>query len=334
MNMQADQWLPIVFIGLMGLSILIYAILDGYDLGVGLLMLNADDHHRDQMIASIGPFWDANETWLVLGVGLLLVAFPAAHGIVLTALYIPVAVMLAGLIMRGVSFEFRVKAQTRYKALWDRLFWLGSLLTALSQGYMLGRYIVGFDSSLAAQLFSLLSAICVAAAYGLIGASWLTMKTTESLQTMAIKWAKVGLGFTMAGLLAVSIVNPLVNDRIFSKWFSWPNALWLSPLPILTILAGAMIARQLKKLPQRDDAGCWIPFAGSATIFVLAFTGLAFSFYPYVVPDQLDIWQAASAAESLTIILWGVVVVLPAILAYTAFSYWVFRGKSTPLKYI
>ena len=141
MNLQSEIWLPIVFIGLMGLSILIYAILDGYDLGVGLLMADANEQHRDQMIASIGPFWDANETWLVLGVGILLVAFPAAHGMVLTSLYTPVAIMLAALILRGVSFEFRVKARARYKTLWDRLFWFGSLVTALCQGYMLGRYI-------------------------------------------------------------------------------------------------------------------------------------------------------------------------------------------------
>jgi len=332
--MNAEFWLPIVFIGLMGLSILIYAILDGYDLGVGILMSTADNPQRDQMIASIGPFWDANETWLVLGVGLLLVAFPAAHGQVLTTLYVPVAVMLAALILRGVSFEFRVKAQARYKSLWDGLFCFGSLLTALSQGYMLGRYIVGFDASLGAQLFSILSAICVTAAYTLIGASWLIMKTVGALQIRAIAWARYTLTLTLAGLLAVSIVNPLVNERIFAKWFSWPNLLLLAPLPLLTMLAALVIHRTLKKLSQANDAGCWIPFAGCLLIFVLAFSGLAFSFYPYVIPDQMDIWQAASAAQSLLVILWGVVVVLPAIIGYTALSYWIFRGKSTPLRYI
>ncbi len=334
MNMQTEHWLPVVFIGLMGLSILIYAILDGYDLGVGLLMADASVAHRDQMIASIGPFWDANETWLVLGVGILLVAFPAAHGMVLTSLYTPVAIMLAALILRGVSFEFRVKARVRYKTLWDRLFWFGSLITALSQGYMLGRYITGFEDSTGAQLFSLLSAVCVTAAYGLIGASWLIMKTSETLQIKAVGWARHGLYFTVAGLLAVSIVNPWVNSRIFDKWFSWPNILLLSPLPLLTAFTAITIHRQLKKLPRAHDAGCWIPFAGSVGIFILAFTGLAFSFYPYVVPDKIDIWQAASASESLMVILWGVIVVLPAILTYTAFSYWIFRGKSTPLQYL
>lgn len=332
--MQAEIWLPIIFIGLMGLSILIYAVLDGYDLGVGLFMLNASETHRDQMIASIGPFWDANETWLVLAVGLLLVAFPVAHGVVLTSLYTPVAVMLAALILRGVSFEFRVKAHARHKNMWDRLFWLGSLLTSLTQGYMLGRYIVGFDNSLAAQLFSITSAICVTAAYALIGASWLIMKTTDSLQRKAVKWARVGLLLTTLGVVAVSIVNPLASDRIFNKWFDFPTVLMLLPLPLLTMVVIAAMHKQLQRLPREDDAGCWIPFAGSLAIFVLAFTGLAYSFYPYVVPDQLTIWQAASAIDSLMVILWGVIVVLPAILGYTAFSYWIFRGKSTPLQYL
>lgn len=334
MTLTADIWLPMVFIGLMGLAILIYAVLDGYDLGVGLFMLNANDTERDQMIASIGPFWDANETWLVLGVGLLLVAFPTAHGLILTSLYLPVAIMLAGLILRGVSFEFRVKAHVRHKGLWDRLFFLGSLLTALTQGYMLGRYIVGFDTSSAAITFSLISAVCVTAAYALIGSSWLIMKTTDELQQKAVDWARVALLITLAGIVVVSIVNPMVNERIFSKWFGFPELILLAPLPVLTLYVVWRIHRQLMKLPNATDQGCWIPFAGSVAIFVLSFIGLSYSFYPYVVPDQLDIWESASAPESLMFMLWGVIIVLPAILGYTIFSYRIFWGKSTPLNYL
>ena len=328
-----DYWLPIVFIALTGISILIYTVLDGYDLGVGILLLNVDDAQRDQMISSIGPFWDANETWLVLAVGLLLVAFPTAHGVVLTSLYIPVALMLVGLILRGVSFEFRVKAQLRQKTFWDAMFFVGSMTASLTQGYMLGRYITGFDPSFAAFVFAGISAVCVMSAYLLIGACWLIMKTDGELQIRAVRWAKAGLVLTATGMLLVSIVNPLVSERIFSKWFSFPQMLYLAPLPLLSVAMLFVIYRQLSQLPHPQDHGCRTPFFAAMTLFVAAFFGLGYSFYPYVVPEQLTIWDSASASGSLMIILWGVVFVLPAIIAYTAFSYRVFRGKARPLQY-
>lgn len=329
-----DHWLPIVFIGLTGLSILIYTVLDGYDLGVGILLLNVNDAERDQMISSIGPFWDANETWLVLAVGLLLVAFPTAHGIVLTSLYIPVALLLVGLILRGVSFEFRVKAQLRQKTFWDAMFFAGSMLASLTQGYMLGRYITGFDPSLPAIIFAGISAVCVMAAYLLIGACWLIMKTDGELQVRAVRWAKFGLLLTAAGMLLVSLVNPWVSERIFERWFSFPQLLYLAPLPLVSVWMLILIHRQLKSLPHPEDHDCSKPFFATVVLFVTAFAGLAYSFYPYVVPEQLTIWDAASASGSLTIILWGVVFVLPTIVAYTAFSYRVFRGKARPLQYL
>ena len=216
--MDLDYALPLVFMSLMALAMLIYVVLDGYDLGVGILMADADDAQKDRMVASIGPFWDANETWLVLGIGILLIAFPAAHGVILTALYLPVALMLIGLILRGVAFDFRVKAHTRHKQLWNRLFIGGSLLTALAQGYMLGSYILGFEKSWTATGFSLLIGLCLAAGYALLGACWVLMKTTGELKSKAVRWARWALWGTGVGVAAVSIATPLVSERIFDKW--------------------------------------------------------------------------------------------------------------------
>ena len=167
------HWLPLIFTILMGVAVLVYVILDGYDLGVGILLSGANSYEKDKMIASIGPFWDANETWLVLGVGILLVAFPAAHGIILSSLYLPTALMLIGLILRGVAFDFRVKVDARYKTYWNWTFFMGSCVTALCQGYMLGSYIVGFDQSFNSVIFSLLTGVCLMAGYAFVGSSLL-----------------------------------------------------------------------------------------------------------------------------------------------------------------
>ncbi len=325
--------LPIIFAGLMGLSILLYVILDGYDLGVGILMRGAEPEEQDQMIASIGPFWDANETWLVLGIGLLLVAFPIAHGIILTALYIPVAIMLAGLIVRGVAFDFRAKVHAEQKYLWDQAFFFGSLLTALSQGYMLGLYIVGFENTLMNMTFGLLCGLCLAAGYAFIGACWLIMKTEGELQRKSVRWARIFVWVTAIGLALVSLATPFVSARIFEKWFTLPNFLLLAPIPLA---AGALIIGLellLRKMPLEGDRYHWLPFVGAAGVFLLGFAGLAYSFYPYVVLDRLTVWEAASAPESLTVILIGVVIVLPCILAYTAYSYRIFWGKVRELSY-
>ncbi len=333
--MFADEahWLPIIFIVLTGFSLLLYAILDGYDLGIGILLPADDQSQRDTMIASIGPFWDANETWLVLAVGLLLIAFPAAHSIILGELYLPVAVMLIGLIIRGVAFDFRAKSLPDHKENWDWGFRLGSLLATWAQGYMLGSYIMGFEHSLTAYGFCLLSAICVSSGYSFIGASWLIMKTEGQLQLRAAKWARISLWLTALGILAVSIVNPLVSERIAEKWLAFPQIILLLPIPILCFALLLIVDRFLSHFPYANDFGCWVPFASAVTIFFLCFQGLAYSFYPYVVQDQLTIWEAASAPESLQFILYGTVVVLPAIIGYTIFSYRVFWGKASELSY-
>lgn len=326
-------WLPLVFAGLMGLSILIYVVLDGYDLGVGLLFAAADAPDRDRMIAAIGPFWDANETWLVLAVGLLLVAFPAAHGLILTALYVPVLVMLIGLILRGVAFEFRAKVTPAQKGWWNGAFFAGSLLTALSQGWMLGFYVMGLTESPTTYGFAALTAICLAASYAFTGATWLIYKTDGDLQRRAVRWARVGLAFLLVGLAAVSIASPWVSARIFEKWFSLPNFILLAPLPLgcAALIAGVWIV--LRHLPTGSDRFAWLPFAAAVGIYTLAFFGLAYSFFPYVVPERLTIFAAASAPESLMIMLVGALFVLPAIIGYSAFAYFVFRGKATELRY-
>lgn len=326
-------WLPLAFAGLMGLSILIYVVLDGFDLGIGMLFALADDGERDRMMASIGPFWDANETWLVLAVGLLLVAFPAAHGIILSGLYLPVALMLIGLVLRGVAFEFRAKSEGGAKHRWSLVFIAGSALTAFTQGYMLGIYIMGLRQDAATIAFGLLTAICLMAGFMLVGATWLIIKTEGPLQRRAITWARRALIFAAIGMAAISIASPLVSPRIFEKWFSGPAILVLAPLPIGSAVIFIVLTVLLRNLPDVADRWCRLPFIAVTGLFALAFTGLAYSFYPFVVPDQLTIFQAASAPESLLLILFGALFVLPAIIGYSALSYHVFRGKATPLGY-
>ena len=330
---EFDLWLPLVFAGLMGVSILVYVVLDGFDLGVGVLTPFAGEAEKDRMIASIGPFWDANETWLVLAVGLLLVAFPVAHGVILTALYLPVAVMLVGLILRGVAFEFRAKAPSPNKPLWNLAFVVGSLMTSLSQGFMLGLYIMGLDWTLATVAFGLLTAACTTAGYAFIGACWLIIKSEGELQRKAVRWAKIGLVGVAAGFIAISAASPAVSPRIFDKWFSYPAILGLAPLPIIAALIMAFLWRGLRHLPDEADRYRHVPFAAAIALFMLAFAGLAYSFYPYVVPERLTIYESASAPESLMIILVGTVFVMPVIAAYTALAYIVFRGKARDLSY-
>lgn len=326
-------WLPLAFAGLMGLAILIYVVLDGFDLGIGMLFAFGNEAEQDRMMASIGPFWDANETWLVLAVGLLLVAFPVAHGIILSALYLPVVLMLIGLILRGVAFEFRAKAEGDAKRNWSRVFVIGSLMTSLTQGYMLGVYVMGLAQTSLTIAFGFLTAICLVAGYMLVGATWLIIKTEGDLQARAISWARRSLIFAALGMAAISIASPLVSLRILNKWFSDPAFLFLSPLPLSSALIFLLLTIFLSRMTPAHNRWCRWPFMGVTALFVLAFTGLAYSFYPYVVPDRLTLFEAASAPESLFVILMGALFVLPAIIGYSVLSYHVFRGKATPLSY-
>jgi cytochrome bd ubiquinol oxidase subunit II len=313
--------LPLIFTALMGAAILAYVVLDGYDLGVGMLLPAASPQEQAVMVASIGPFWDANETWLVLGVGLLLVAFPAAHGVVLGALYLPVAAMLVGLMLRGVGFEMRVKAEGWHRELWNWLFWAGSFLASFAQGLMLGRYITGFASGFGYWLFALAVAAAVCGGYVLLGATWLVLKCEGGLRAKAIAWARWGLMWVALAVALVSIATPLASETVRAKWFSFPNIVLLSPLPLLTLLSGVFVWRTLGK----SD---WKPFAGAVAIYVLSFLGLAYSLFPYVVMDRLTIWQAAAHPKALMFVLTGTLIVLPFIAGYTVYVYRVFGGKA------
>jgi cytochrome d ubiquinol oxidase subunit II len=313
--------LPLVFAALMGAAILAYVVLDGYDLGVGMLMPAADKSEQQVMVNSIGPFWDANETWLVLGIGLLLVAFPVAHGVVLGALYLPVAAMLVGLMLRGVAFELRVKAEGWQRELWNWLFWAGSFIASFAQGLMLGRYITGFASGFGYWLFALVVAAAVCGGYVLLGSTWLVLKSDGELRRKAITWARWGLMWVALAVVLVSIVTPLASETVRAKWFSFPRIIFLSVLPLGTFAAGLFTWFSLGK----SD---WKPFAGTVAIYVLSFLGLAYSLFPYIVMDRITIWEAAAHPSALRFVLIGTVIVLPFIVGYTFYVYRVFGGKA------
>lgn len=334
---QPAGWLPLAFMLVMGVAILAYVVLDGYDLGIGILLGQAPPEERDAMVAAIAPFWDANETWLVLGIGVLLTAFPLAHGLILTALYLPVGAMLFGLILRGVAFDFRVKAEDHHKPWWNRAFCFGSLLAALAQGYMLGLLLVGFERTPANVLFAFGIGLGLAAGYCLLGAGWLLIKAEGPLQRRAVGWARIALWITGLGIAAVSVATPLMSRDIFEKWFSIPNFFLLAPIPVVTGVLFFAADYALRHLPARlaagRESGAWLPFVLAVGIFILAFHGLAYSLFPWLVPQRLDIWQAAAAPGSLLFIFVGVAIVLPLIIGYTAFAYRVFRGKAGEMHY-
>jgi cytochrome d ubiquinol oxidase subunit II len=312
--------LPVIFAALMGLAILVYVVLDGYDLGVGMLLPAATREEQNVMVASIGPFWDANETWLVLGVGLLLVAFPVAHGVVLGALYLPVVAMLVGLMLRGVAFELRVKAEGWHRELWNWLFWAGSFLASFAQGLMLGRYITGFAAGVEAWLFALVVGASLCGGYVLLGAGWLVLRTEGALQAKARGWVRWGLCWVALAVALVSIGTPLASETVRNRWFDFPRTLGLMLLPALTLGAGAWTWFAARR-------GEWQPFAGAVAIFVLSFSGLAYSLFPYVVIDRLTIWQAAAHPSALTFVLVGALFVLPFLVGYTIYAYRIFGGK-------
>jgi cytochrome bd ubiquinol oxidase subunit II len=333
MQLTWDQTLPLFFMAVMGLALLAYVVLDGYDLGVGILLPFATDEQKDVMVSSIGPFWDANETWLVLGIGVLLIAFPVAHGIVLSALYLPVAFMLVGLVLRGVSFDFRVKARATHKTMWNRLFALGSLMASMAQGWMLGSFLTGFDYGALSLLFSLGIALTLPTAYAMLGAGWLIMKTSDELQLKAVAWARRVLWPMGVALVGISLATPMVSQTVFDRWFAMPQLIGLLPIPVACAVA-FYAAFHVTAKPRVIAAGYgWVVFASTVLIFVMAFLGLAYSMYPYIVIDRLTVWQAASATKSLIFIFVGVAITLPAIIVYTIFMYRVFWGKARELTY-
>lgn len=335
-NLTNYELLILFFFSVMALSVLAYVLLDGYDLGVGILLPLGSDQEQSLMLSSIGPFWDANETWLVLGVGILLVAFPLAHGLILTALYIPVFIMLVSLVIRGCAFDFRLKSKN--KIFWTKMFFLGSIGAAGSQGFILGWWIMGFSHTALAYLFSVLISICVPASYSLLGSGWLLMKMPNTIKEKVLIWAKKSLYFTLLGIIAVSIATPLVSEKVFLLWFVFPNILYLSIIPLITGLLFLLINKNISYLREQIKKGdkikyMWSPFLMTIGIFIMCSLGLAYSTFPYLVLEKITIWESASSQESLYLIFWGVLVVVPTIIAYTILSYKVFFGEANHLEY-
>ena len=321
--------LPLFFLVVMGASVLAYVVLDGYDLGVGMLMPAASVEEQSVMVASIGPFWDANETWLVLGIGVLLAAFPAAHGVVLGALYLPVVAMLIGLMLRGVAFELRIKAVGWHRELWNWLFWAGSFAASFFQGVMLGRYITGFEPGFFFWMFALITGASLCGGYVLLGATWLILKTEGELQRKAVAWARWGLLWVALGVALVSLATPLISQTVRDKWFDFPRTLWIMILPAATLACGWWLWRSTGRLRAGSGSSDSAPFLASVGIFTLSFLGLAYSLYPYVVIDRLTIWEAAAHPSGLRFTLVGVAIVLPFLVGYTIFAYRVFGGKTS-----
>lgn len=328
-----EHWLPLFFVAVIGFALLVYIILDGYDLGVGMLLPLADEEEKDQMIASIGPFWDANETWIVLGVGVLLIGFPAAYGLVLTTLYLPATLMLMGLILRGVSFDFRAKAKTEHRTMWNRLFAAGSFIAAACQGWMLGAYVMGLESSALSYAFSFGIALALPALYIMLGCGWLIMKTSDSLYQKAIQWARYTVFPMGIGIFLISIATPIISEVIAAKWFTLPAAIGLLPIPITTMIAFAVIVWVLWHERILNAGFGWLIFVSLIVICLMSALGLAYSIYPDIVINKMTIWDTASSTESLRFTFFGVALTVPMILIYTVFIYRIFSGKVTKLSY-
>jgi cytochrome d ubiquinol oxidase subunit II len=325
-----EWYLPVIWAGLIGTAVALYVILDGFDLGIGILFPFArDDEEKDQMINSIAPFWDGNETWLVLGGGGLWVAFPQAYAVVMPALYLPVIVMLLALVFRGVAFEFRTVAITS-KKYWNFAFAGGSTIAPFCQGLILGGLIQGISVKNGAFAggaldfatpFALLCGLGVTTGYALLGACWLVMKTEGEVARRAREHAKWLLIGVLAFMAVVSVWTPLQFPRIAERWFSLPNILFLWPVPAITAFTAFMAWRWLEQ--GRDI----LPFLAAIFLFLLGYLGLAISVFPYLVPPSLNIWQSAAVPASQMFMLIGTLPLLPIILIYTGFVYWLFRGK-------
>ncbi len=331
--MPIDLDLPTIWAGIIAFAVLAYVVLDGFDLGIGILFpFFPKRHDRDVMTNSVAPVWDGNETWLVLGGGGLMAVFPVAYATVLPALYMPIILMLLGLIFRGVAFEFRWRTH-RGSAWWDKGFWIGSTLAGFTQGIALGALVQGIrveGRSYAGgwwdwlSPFSVLCGVAVVVGYALLGATWLNLKTSGELQAHARKvamWSGAGL-LVLIGV--VSLWSPFINQVYFERWFGWPTMLFSGVVPLL--LAACAFALWQGLVTDKHLQ----PFLAALGLFVLSFAGVGISFYPYIVPGSFTIEEAAAPDSSLLFLLVGAVVLVPVILAYTAYAYWVFRGKIDP----
>jgi len=318
---------------ILGTAVFFYVLLDGFDLGVGILYgLAPNTVARNTIMNSIAPIWDGNETWLVLGGLGLLAAFPLAFAIIIPAVYFPILVMLLALVFRGVAFEFRFR-DAEHKTFWDHAFNYGSGIATFAQGMVLGSFIQGFQVSGRVfsgtsfdflTPFSILTGIALLFGYGLLGAGWLILKTEGDIQDTARRQGRVCLIGVLAAIGIVSVWTPIMNPAIASRWFAFPNMLFLAPVPIATAAVALLTWRALHG---RSEI---LPFIGGIGLFVLSFTGIAVSLFPMIVPPHFTLWQAASSDRTQAFLLVGTLVLLPVILMYTSWSYWVFRGKVRP----
>jgi cytochrome bd ubiquinol oxidase subunit II len=326
--MGIDFDLTTVWAFVIAFAVFAYVVMDGFDLGVGILFPRLKGDERAVAMNSIAPVWDGNETWLVLGGGGLFAAFPLAYAIIMPALYAPIIAMLLALIFRGVAFEFRWR-DARHQAFWDLAFFGGSTVAALAQGIALGALLQGIDVD-GRQYgggwwdwlspFSLLTGVSTVAGYGLLGATWLIMKAEDELQAKARRYAKMLGIVTLAAIGAVSLATPFLEIEYYLRWFTWPNLLLTSLVPSLVAVVAIAFWRSLET---REHA----PFLLALALFALSFAGLGISMFPYVIPNQVTIWAAAAPAKSQIFMLVGAGVLIPIILAYTAYAYWAFRGK-------
>lgn len=325
--------LAFIWAGLIAFSILVYVILDGFDLGVGILFPFAkSEKERGVMMNSIAPVWDGNETWLVLGGGGLFAVFPLAYAVVMPALYIPITLMLLALVFRGVAFEYRWRGAA-WQKFWDRAFFGGSTLAAFCQGVSLGALVQGIEVTGRAYSggwwdwltpFSVLTGVAVLVGYALLGATWLYMKTDGPLQLRMHRyayWAAVG---TLVSIFAVSVITPFLEPTYFARWFNLPGSLFSVMVPALVLGTAWLLFSGLRDHKDRQ------PFIAALALFALSFVGIGISFYPMMVPPSLTIWQAAAPDSSLAFTLIGAAILIPIILLYTGYAYWVFRGKVDP----
>jgi len=330
-----SSWLdlPLIWGFLIATAVFLYALLDGFDLGYGILFLFApSDKCRDRIMNSIAPFWDGNETWLILGGGGMFAAFPVAYAILMPALYLPVIFMLLGLIFRGVAFEFRFKSSEEHRKIWDIAFHAGSLLAAFMQGVILGNFVQGIEvngRSFAggpldwANGFSIVTGLSLIFGYALLGATWLIMKTEDITQSWARGIASYVLVYVGLAMAIVSISMPFIDKRIIELWFSLPNFFYLLPIPLFTALGFVLLWKDLKSSNEVR------PFFLTIVLFFLSYLGIGISLYPWIVPFKFTIWEAAAVSTSQSLLLVGVIIFLPIILIYTAYSYYVFRGKTS-----
>lgn len=323
--------LPLLWAIIIAFGLMMYVVMDGFDLGIGILFpFVPDRNERDVMVNTVAPVWDGNETWLVLGGAALMAAFPLAYSVILSALYVPLMTMLAGLIWRGVGFEFRFKADASHRPFWDKAFAWGSYIATLSQGIALGAFINGFPVAGGSYVggaldwltpFSLFTGLALLAAYALLGSTWLIIKTEGALQRRMKNLAR---GATIAVLLAIGIVSvwtPLSHPGVAARWFTLPNFVFFSPVPLVVLLSAWAMFRSL------DRDGHVAPFILALFLLFLGYTGLAISLWPHIIPPAISIWDAASSPQSMGFTLVGALFVIPFILVYTAWSYYVFRGK-------